>query len=213
MSAGFDPGDDFAQVADGLVTVRFLRPGTSIAADVTHALSRPTQLLHVERSDWQYTVHDQVWHLPTAELPVAPQPGDVVVAGDERWTVLAAQATALGRRWRCVCRNLVALLGLDQYIDVQEAVFALGEQGDQRPSWRTTQAGVPAKIQLVTTDVTSDHARAATVTRYRIYCAEPLELTHRHRLRGPDGVIYQIVAVQKAARIDTRIEIEAEVRK
>lgn len=212
MSGPWNPEDDFGTVTDGLVAVRLTRPGTSIAVDVPYALARPTQLVRVERSDGQYTVHDLIWHLPADELPVAPQPGDLILLGQERWTVLSVQAAALGNRWRCVARNLAALWGLDQYLDVEEALFAQGEQGDERPQWRTTRAGVRAKIQPVASAMSGEPGRSATVTRYRIYCAEPLELTHRHRLRGPDGTIYQILAVQKPERIDAMLEIEVERR-
>ncbi len=210
MSASFDPGNDFADVTDGLELVTLRRPGTSILVSDIHALPRAAHLVSVERSDGQYATHDVVWHLPAGQLPVAPQPGDVLVAADDCcWTVLTAQKATLASRWRCVCRNLAALHGLDLYIDIQQASYHKDDHGQEQIAWHTWRAGLRAKIQPNTAKTTDTHDHPATVARYRIYCAEDLDLNHHHRIRGPDGTTYQVLGMTKAQRIDALLEIDA----
>jgi hypothetical protein len=208
MAAAFDPADDFARVTDGLVPVTFLRPGTSLTAAVSHALVHATRLINVERSDGQYSTHDVVWHVPSEELPVAPRPGDVLVAGDgQRWTVLVVQRATLDSRWRCVCRNLSRMHGLDQYIDIEKASYTKGEQGEAAAAWHVWRTGLRAKIQPVGSEATREHDHPTTIERYRIYCAEDLELDHHHRIRGPDGTTYRVLGTTKPDRIDALLEI------
>lgn len=211
MTVSFSPGDDFARAIDGLQSVTFLRPGTSLRVEVVHALVHPAHLVHVERSDGQYPTRDAVWHLPLDELPISPRPGDLVLESDRRqWTVLAVQRVTLGQRWRCVCRNLVELYRLDQYIDLQRATYRKGEQGEELPSWQTWRTGVRARIQPQETQTTSQHDRPVTRSRYKIFCLEDLQLTHHDRIRGPDGTVYQVLGTTRARRIDAALEIDAE---
>ena len=91
MSLSFDPGDDFANVTDGLEPVTLLRPG-SAATSVGGALRAAVSTAEARASDGKYTAGDVVWHLPAAEVSSPPVPGDVIVdAAGGRWTVLAVR--------------------------------------------------------------------------------------------------------------------------
>jgi hypothetical protein len=207
--ASFDPRADFARVADGLVPVTLHRPGTSLAAPVAHALPHAVTPARVGQTGRPQIADDVLWHLPADELPVAPRPGDVLVAGDgRRWTVLTVRSFLLGSRWQCECRDLVGHYGLDQAIVVEMASYGKSAQGQQEIAWHTWRTGLPAKIEPVTVETTSEHERPATVARCRIYCRENLQLDHRHRIRGPDGCTYRILGTRKADGIGAVLEID-----
>lgn len=89
------------------VSVSLRRSDGIIAVTVAGALRRA--LARQERPvDGVSLAEDGlVWHVPQAALPEGYQlqPGDHVVAGDEIWTIIAAEKQSLGTRWRCVCRR------------------------------------------------------------------------------------------------------------
>jgi len=206
---GFDPGNDLVRVADGLLPVCLHRPGTSHAIPIAQALRQSRAAPCAQRSGAEPPARDVVWHLPAEQLPITPRPGDVLVASDgRRWTVLTVEEATLGSRWRCVCRDLIEMHGLNQSIDIEKASYRKAAQGQQEIDWHTWRTGVRARIQPVSSKTASEHPLPATVARYRIYCLEDLELNHHHRIRGPDGARYRILGTSKADRIDALLEID-----
>lgn len=210
MPLPFDPGDDLARVADGLEKVTITRPGSSVAAVVAHALRSRVYDRGVAESAGRYTANDVAWHLPVSELPDAPQVGDVILdAEGRRWTVLDAEKASLGSRWRCAARNLAVVHGLDAYVDIEKATVTKGQGGAETRSWHTWKTGLSARIQPAGTEVRREHDRQVTVARFTIYLAEDVELDCTHRVRGPDGAVYDVAAVRKADRVDALMEIDA----
>lgn len=209
MTLPFDPGQDLAQVADGLQAVTLTRPKSSVSVLVPHALRSIVRARQAAQSSGRYTSSDVAWHLPAGEMPVEPQAGDLIVDADDcRWTVLDVEKTTLGSRWRCVSRSLAVVHGLDAYVDVEEATFTKGQGGAATRTWRTWKTGLSARIQPVETGIRSEHDRKVARARYTIFLAHDLALDRRHRIRGPDGTLYQIVAVREADRIDVLTEID-----
>jgi hypothetical protein len=209
MTLPFDPGQDLAQVADGLQTATFTRPKSGVSAVVAHALRSVVRARQIAESAGRYTSSDVAWHLPAAEMPVEPRAGDVIVdADDRRWTVLDVEKTTLAARWRCVARNLAVVHGLDAYVDVEEATLTKGQAGAETRVWRTWKTGLSARIQPVATEIRSEHDRQVSRARFTIFLAHDLALDRRHRVRGPDGTLYRVVAVRKADRIDALTEID-----
>ena len=209
MALPFDPGDDMAEVADGLEPVTVTRPGSSAATEVTHALRRAVRTGEVKQSEGQYTASDVAWHLPVSELPEAPRLGDVIVdADDQRWSVLGVQNTTFQGRWRCVCRNLAIVHGLDQYVDVQKAAYSKGDAGAVEVTWQTWKTGLRARIQPVEGEVRDEHDRRVTAARFKVFLAQDVAVDHNHRVRGADGTIYGVTGYRKADRIDALMEID-----
>lgn len=209
MTLDFDPSDDLASVADGLQSVTVKRPGSSESTEVTHALMRAVRTRELEESNGRYTAGDVAWHLPASELAAPPRPGDVIVDADgRRWTVLDVQQTVLGSRWRCVARNLAVVHGLDTYVDVEQATYTKGTGGAERATWHVWRTGLAARIQPAEIQVKDEHDRRTTAARFKVFLAEDLELDHTHRIKGPDGAIYRILACRKAERIDALAEID-----
>jgi hypothetical protein len=206
----FDPRDDFADVADGLEPVTLVRPGSSAAEAVPHALRRAVAVREAAVSAGRYTTADVAWHLPAAELADPPRPGDAIIdASGGRWTVLEVRLAAQGGRWRCVARDLAVAAGLDSYVDIEQAEYGKGEAGADAPAWHVWKTGLRARIQPVESRVETAEGRQATSVRYVIYLAEDVAVGHAHRLRGPDGAVYTVLAARKPARVDALVEIEA----
>lgn len=212
MTLEFDPSDDFPAVADGLTSVTLTRPGSSASSQVTHALRCRVRTREAERTDrleGRYRASDVAWHLPVSELSVPPRLGDVIVDGEgQRWTVLDVQKTTLDSRWRCLCRNLAIVHGLDQYIDIEKATYTKGEGGAEVPTWQTWKTGLPARIQPVQGEVKDEHQRRVTAARFKVFVAQDVPVDHTHRIKGPDAAVYRVTGCRKADRLDALMEID-----
>ena len=221
----FDPTDDFATVLDGLETVTLLRRGTSPGdgETIAHALRRAVvtgEATIVNRgdvnksvaSDGQQTAADVVWHLPVAEVVVAPRLGDVILDGQQqRWTILEVKCTMLGTRWRCTARNVAVAFGLDDTITVLKATYVKGTCGAAEPVWRAWRTGVRARIQPLENKIVAGADARSTVRRYRIFLEEDVDLDHTCSILAPDGTVYTITAAAGAERIGQLQVIDAEV--
>ncbi len=210
MSLSFDPTSDLAACADRLEPVMVTRPGALSAGQVVHALRRGVARREAQASEGRYTAADAAWHLPAADLDGPPRPGDVIVdAAGRRWTVLSTSESQVTCRYRCISRDLAIAHGLDAFVDVEEAQYAKGPDGADAVAWRPSRTGLRARIQPVARSVEETRERLMTRTSYRIHLADDLALGHRHRIRGPDGATYRIVAARRPERIDALLEIEA----
>jgi hypothetical protein len=206
----FDPSDDFAGVIDGLVAVTVLRQGSTASAAVAHALRQSTRIRAGEGSAVPEAGADAVWHLPVGELADPPQPGDAVLdAAGRRWTVLSVRRTGLAGRWRCLARDLAAAYGLDAYVDVEKATYTRGPDGADVPTWNPWRTGLAARIRPLEAVITDEHQRHRAAARFSVLVAGGLEVDHTHRVKGPDGAIYTVLACRHPlpARALTEIEV------
>ncbi len=210
MPIQFDPTGDFSSVVDRVEAVTVKRPGSSQTSSTTGALRRAVTTREAQASQGEYTLSDVVWHLPAGDVTEPPRPADIIVDGDGTlWTVLDVSQTTADSRWRCVCRNLAVAHRLDQFVDIERAVYTKDIRGARQTSWHLWRTGLAAKIQAVGADNSDSHQQDVTVGEFRIYLAEPVEVDHTHRLKGPDGTRYQITGFKKPDRIDALLEIEA----
>jgi len=224
MSTNFDPSADFNHVADGMQSVTLLRRGTAPGGQgttVLHALRRATQAgefaarnrnesRRYVNSDGQCVAVDADWHLPAAELDAPPGIGDVIIDRDgRRWTILELELIMLGSRWKCSARELSIAYGLDDTITILQAEYAKSDAGAIQAVWQVWRTGVRARIQPVETQVDVEHLAQCATCSYRIYFAEDLMLDHTHRIRGADGMLFQITAVTGAARLGELQTVEA----
>lgn len=214
-----NPSDDLTTIGDGLETATLLRRGSTFGVAgtvIAHALRRAMSAVEaaiVTRGDVHKNVPSGgwniaaavVWHLPVAELAIAPRLGDVILDGQgQRWTILEVKRTTLGARWRCETKNIAVAFGLDDTLSVLRAV-----SGSSGPPWRTWKTGVRARIQPIETKITTEDETPTTTTRYRIFVEENLELDHTCCIRGADGTVYTITATIGAERIGELQVIEA----
>ena len=209
MTIQFDAGNDLADVADGLGQVTIRRPGSSNSTQVAHALRRMVKVRELRELDGHYRASDVTWHLPISEMTSRPRLGDVIIDSDgQRWTVLDVRKETTDSRWRCVCRDLAVVHGLDQYVDIEKVTYTKSDGGADVPAWRAWKTGLKAKIQPVETRTGQQHDRRVTTARFKILVAEDLAVDHTHRVKGPDGTVYRITGSQRADRIDRLMEID-----
>ncbi len=207
----FDPEDDFARVTDGLVAVSVLRPGSPTEAAVAHALRHPIRSLVGGGSFPPDAAADAVWHLPVAELPDPPRPGDVVLdPAGRRWTVLRVRPAGLDGRWRCAARDLVAAYGLVQYVDVQRATYSKSAAGADVASWQVWRTGLPARIQPAEVQLKEEGLNRVAAARFTILLADDVPLDQADRIKGPDGTLYAVLGYRKTPPLGVPLEIDAE---
>ncbi len=205
---GLADGD--LEMVDGLAAVTVMRRGEASGVVVPHALRR--QVRSRELNDSGALASDVAWHLPTAELPFEPRPGDVIVDGDgARWTVLATRRSPLTGRWRCRTRNLVTAYGLDEAIDIERASFTKSVTGEEQAAWETVQSGAAARIETIAAEVRQTHDRRHTRASYRVFVADGVSLDHSCRLKDAGGGVYAIRRVRKVEGVEGLVEIEAEL--
>ena len=209
MTIQFDAGNDLVDVVDGLAQVTVTRPGSSDSTQVAHALRRKVKAREIRKLDGHYRASDVTWHLPTSEMMSRPRLGDVIIDADgQRWTVLDAREATVDSRWRCVCRNLAVVHGLDQYVDIETVTYSKSDGGADVPTWRAWKTGLKATIQPVESRTGQQHDRQATAARFRVLVAEDLAVDHTHRVKGPDGTVYRITGSRLADRVDRLMEID-----
>ena len=221
----FNPASDLPTIADGLETVTLRRrdeppgsPGTRIDGALRLAVVRREPIVgnryEVRRrvdTFGRFTAGDVVWRLPAGQGAPAPQLGDVLVdAAGRRWTILEIAHSALSTCRRCTARDLVLAYALDDSIAVLQAVYEKGHGGAAEPTWVAWRTGVRASIQPIRDWPTVEHGARRAARRVRILLAENLALDARHRIRGPDGALYRIVAVAGCRRLGEPQTIEAE---
>ncbi len=215
MTLAFDPSDDLVLIADGLETATLRRRGSLPGGPgerITRALRRRVTTREAAASDGRYTTSDVVWRLPTADLPEPPRPGDVIAGGDGRqWTVLETQRAGLDAGWRCAARSLALVYGLDDAVAILQATYAKGPGGAAEPTWIPWRTGVRARIQPVQSQPESRHESRQMTAKFLIFVEEELALDQTHRIEGPDGAIYKILAVRGAERLGELPTIEAEL--
>ncbi len=215
MSTLFDPQGDLSEAADGLEAVMLYRRGVSPGAagqPVAHALRRGSATRPAAAAAGQATVGEAVWHLPAEELSQPPAIGDMILDGlGRRWTVLEAQSTALGSRWRCRTRCLALAFALDDTVTVLEAAYAKGEGGAAAALWRVWRTGLRARIQPLETRPDTAHAVRRPATRCRILLEEHLLLDERHRVRARDCRLYAVRRTIAPHEISEPVVVEAEL--
>jgi hypothetical protein len=204
-----DPSDDFLGVIDGLTPVAVLRTGTAARTEVAHALRQAGRARQSGRSPEPLAEADAVWHLPAAELPEAPRPGDVILdAGGTRWTILDVRHATLGSRWQCSARDLALHHGLDAYVDIEKVEYVKGSGGADEPSWHVWKTGLRARIEPQSAAVGQKQDRQVTTARFTVFLADDLSVDHTHRIKAADGTLYTVTGYRKADRIDALMEIE-----
>jgi hypothetical protein len=210
MTLTFTPGTDFEDVCDGLEAVTLNRRGSSDDVSVTSALQRNVSTTEIAASDGKYQAGDVRWHLPIAEVATTPKLGDSIVdAAGDYWKILAVRLDTLGRRWRCMTRNLVIAHGLNDTVTIEEATYAKGTGGAMERTYHVWRSGVRARIQEVDTSMETDGGAKRTAKRYQIYLEDDYAVTHNHRIKDRQGNKYKIVGAGNKAELGQCQVVEA----
>ena len=221
----FHPATDLAAIADGTETVALVRhdappgdPGLPIDRALRLAVVRREPVVgnryEVRRrvdTFGRFTAGDVIWRLPFGSLPAPPRLGDVLLdAAGRRWTILEVERPRLDLGWRCAARDLALAYSLDDCVTILQPVYAKGQGGAAEPAWIPWRTGVRASIQPIREAAAVEHGTRRAARRVRILLAENLALSAMHRVRGPDGTLYRILAITGAERLGEPQTIEAE---
>ncbi|MGQ0637318.1 MAG: hypothetical protein ACT4QC_22145 [Planctomycetaceae bacterium] len=89
------------------ITLTLRRPEGVSVVTVAGALKRSLARREESHAGIALVGDEIVWHVPHSALPAGEQiqPGDTVTAGNDVWTIVAAQHATFGTRWRCACRR------------------------------------------------------------------------------------------------------------
>lgn len=207
----FDPSADFASIVDGLQAVT-LDPRTGADVSIQHALRRAITRREVGQSNGYYTSSDVRWHLPVEECATEPKPGDVIVEGSTRWTVMEVERATFSTRWSCLCRNVAVVYSLDATVDLLKATYAKGEGGATEPTWVVVESDLGARIQPVSWESGVENDARRTAERFQVFIASALTLDAGgvYRLRDQDGRLFSVLSMTGSERIGELQTIDAE---
>lgn len=210
MTTEFDPSADFIDIADLLEPVTLRRRGNGEEVSVVSALRRHLSEREAARSNGKYLASDVRWHLPADQLSSAPRLGDRIVetTGDD-YTIVQVSQQVAASRYQVVCRNLAVVHSLCERIDIQEAVVTQGTLGEEVLEWVDHLPGIRARIQPLVRDIHEGEDRRTLRSTHTIFVAEPLDLTARHRVVGPEGKIYRVIHMHREEEIGALAEIRA----
>ena len=221
----FHPATDLPTIADGTEPVTLFRrndppeaEGTRIAQALRLAIVRAEPIVgnryEVRRqvdTFGRLTAGDVVWRLPIDSVSASPQVGDLLVdASLRRWTILEVSRPPLDLGWRCTARDLALAWGLDNCITVLRPVYVKGVGGAAETSWVAWRTGVRASVQPIRQTSIDERGAVRAATRVRILLAENLALSVMHRIVGPDGALFRILAITGVERLGEPQAIEAE---
>ena len=190
MTLTFDPSTDFEDVCDGLAAVSLNhRQGES--ESITAALRREVTTREAIASNGKYTTADTRFHFPISSVDASPKLGDTIEdADDEYYTILEVQRATISRRFKCVCRNLAVVNGLDSIVTIEKVTYSKGTQGARERAWATWRK-VKARIQPIAAATEKAAGMQRTMERYAIVCAVDAAIDNSYRFKGPDGTLYQ----------------------
>ncbi len=198
------------QYVDALESVSFLQPAAGTPTLITGALRRQVTTREAEATDGVYTRSDVHWHLPTSELPTAPQLGATITDSENTiWTVLAVSPTNLDANWRCQSRNLALTENLQQRITIQHANWTQDAAGTPIPIWTTKYVDIPVRIQPQQQQIEVTNGRRTARVTHKIYLAGQLLVDDNDRILH-DNTVYNILGYQQPDRIDQLFVIDAE---
>jgi hypothetical protein len=106
MSVELNIGSDFVTVIDGLESLVLRREGATVDEPVPHALRIAVSERESASSGGTLLLSDVHFHLPAAEVPIAPVPNDKLIdAAGIVWVIQQVQTATCATRWNCLCRQ------------------------------------------------------------------------------------------------------------
>ena len=192
MTLTFSPGTDFADVVDGLAAVTF-RNASGSDTSVSNCLRRAISTREAAVSEGKYTTSDVRFHFPSSSLASAPKLGEHIIEGDgTAWVILEVGKETLGYRYRCTCRALAIVAGLDQLVDIERATFSVGEHGERVPTWGKIHAALAAKIQKLDARPQPDRGQRFMAATHAVYFAVQKDIQANDRVVW-QGTAYTVI--------------------
>jgi hypothetical protein len=215
VSFTLDLTGDWA-VWDGLESVTYRSVANTGDADyeVSDALRADLTFRELAASGGVYTTQDRKWLVPQSLLTPTPKPADLLIDGDDvQWTVLAVGRDNLQKVWELTCRDLVLAAALYDLVTVERVTYAQDDAGGRTyGEWTAVYTDIPARIQEGASETVDERGKRITRQSYVVYLAQRVTVTIEDRLKGPDGLIYEIRGSSNPDRIDELMQLQCERR-
>lgn len=203
MSVDLDVSSDFNTILDGFEAVTLKRRDSADTVVVPKAWRYSSQTEEAVSGVSDVARSDVVWQFAWDDAAVEPAIGDKIIDGSGLcWTILSIDKLGAKTRFRCLSRNLYLVHGLNNRVDIQQAIWHDLGFGPEIVGWSTLRSAVPARIQPDRVTVDTEAAPPASTAKYWVVLDDELELDHNHRVVGTDGAVYQVIEYAQAERID-----------
>jgi hypothetical protein len=202
----------------GVVIERSRRTGLDLAA-VAVAKRRPIRRAEKSPSGGAYLGFEANWLVPRALLKEA-MPGDVVVQGDTRWTVLTATLQHGDATWALGCVDLVIAERLFDAVNIEQAGPSYDDAGAFLRAWpsgtpaggKVLYSGLACRVQPMTQDVQEERGVRGDETHYEIYLSRQVVLNVRECRVVWQGKTLDLVSYEGGNRLDVLPVLKAELR-
>ena len=194
MSFKTDIAGDFAAVVDGLEEVTLAPPDGLLgvqSVEVESALRRAVSKREAAASQGKYTTSDTAWHFPLSAG--TPYLGGTITDGDGgEWRILEAHKETLSARWRCICRELAIIGGLDTYITIQKRTASKASDGSAVYTWAVYKVNMRARIQQEAAQREKEREQRTSRITGTVFFAEQVLLGEQYRIVAQDGTVWEI---------------------
>jgi hypothetical protein len=203
MAIELNVNGDFNTILDGFEEVSLKRRGSADTVVVPKAWRYSSQTEEATSGVADVARNDVVWQFAWDDSVAKPTIGDKIIDGSGAcWTILSIAELGAKTRLRCLSRNLHLVHGLENRVDIQQAIWEDGGSGPEIVGWLTLRTAVPARIQPDRITVDTEATPLASTATYRVVLGDGLVLDHNHRIVGIDGTVYQVIDFAQAERID-----------
>ncbi|MEM6329099.1 MAG: hypothetical protein AAF790_02505 [Planctomycetota bacterium] len=203
MALSWSPTGDFTAAQDGGEPVTLYRRGSAATVPIGKAVRSRQRVAEHTPSGGRVSAADAAWEFELPDSEAAPGLGDrIIEASGQCWTVLTVEPQRAASRVRCQTRNLTICHRLEDRVSVQSAEWEDTGSGPQIVAWKTTQVGVPARVQHESTVVDRSGSQPTSTATHKIFVLEGGPFDHNHRLVGSDGRVFAIDRYAGAAQID-----------
>ena len=203
MAIELNVSGDFNTILDSFEEVTLHRRGSADTVVVPKAWRFSSQTDEAMSGVAEVARSEVVWQFAWDESLAKPVIGDKIIGGSgECWTILSIGELGSKTRLRCLSRNLHLMHGLENRVDIQQAIWEDSGGGPEIVGWSLLRSAVPARIQPDRITVNSEADPPTSTATYRVVLGEELVLDHNHRVVGIDGAVYQVIDFTQAERHD-----------
>jgi hypothetical protein len=203
MAIELDVSGDFNTILDGFEQVTLKRRDSADTVAIPKAWRYSSQTEEAEPGVADVARNDVVWQFAWDDSVSAPAIGDAIIDGSgDCWTILSIGELGAKTRLRCLSRNLYFVHGLNNRVDIEQAIWEDSGSGPEIVGWSTLRSAVPARIQPDQITVDTQATPPTSTATFRIVLGDVLVLDHNHRIVGTDGTVYQMIAFAQAERTD-----------
>jgi hypothetical protein len=210
MTLSWNPQADFLEAVDGLEAVT-LNSASGATTAVTGALRLRITEQEAAASGGRYTRRDVRWHLPAAQVTIAPQIGATITDGQgQAWTIRQVDHDTRSSRWRCWCRLMQLATVLEDRVHVQQASWSKDDHGGLVPTWSNWKTDLPARVQPAEATVAAAHEQRYLRATHLVYLSQSLDLNQNHRLLHPaTGAALHVIGYETPDQIGGLFTIRA----